>query len=119
MARAAIAEFTMNSRLGVTYPFATETTVDTVNGHFFVYGPNKVLSVRNTSGSSQTITMTPSSQGLDIFTAPAKVIALAAGAQKFIGPLPAVYMHAEDNDRVYVDGSNAGVVLAVINTTEG
>lgn len=117
MARGAIAEQVMNSRTGVTYP-PTESTGDAANGHFFIWGPNKLLLVRNTSGGALNLTLTPQSTSLDVFTAPNKVLSVPANSQNVYGPFSSIYMHPEDNDRVYVDVASASLVLAVFNTAE-
>lgn len=115
MARGAIAETFVNSRSGATFP-GTETTGDPVNGHSFVWGPRKLLVARNTSGSTAySITVTPSGAGLDIFTAPAKVVSLPFGNTQIYGPYPKVFAHPEDGDRVWVDVANAAIVLSVID----
>jgi hypothetical protein len=117
MPRVAIAEQTLNSRTGAIVP-ASETTGDNPNGHFFVWGPNKILSVRNTSGSAWTITFTPQMTGLPDFVVPLKQISVPANATMLFGPFPSVYMHGEDNDRVWVDVGSSSLMLAVINSAE-
>jgi hypothetical protein len=117
MARGAIAEAILNSRAGVTYP-PTETTGDSVNGHFFVWGPNKILLVRNTGGSPLNLTFSPYSASLDVFTPAQKVVAVPANSQRVFGPFVSAYRRTDDNDRVYVDVAGAALVLAVFNTAE-
>jgi len=106
MPRVAILEQVLNSRQGVTAP-GTETTGDSTNDHYFVWGPRKLLAVRNTTGGALNITFIPQSTNLDVFAAPAKVVSVPAAANRLFGPFPSYYMHPEDNDRVYVDVAGA------------
>jgi hypothetical protein len=116
MARSAIAETVLNTRVGLSYP-PSETAGDNTNGHFFVWGPNKILSVRNATGGTLAIVFTPQSTGLDVFAAPPKAINVAANSQNVFGPFPSIYMHPEDNDRMYVDVGGV-LQLAVLNSAE-
>jgi hypothetical protein len=119
MARGAIVDVVLNSRNGVTWP-GSETTGDPANGHYFVWGPRKVLHVRNTSGATPyNITFTPQSTQLDIFAAPAKVVSVPANGQRLFGPFPSYYMHPEDSDRVYVDVGNAALIIKVWDMGQG
>lgn len=117
MARGLIVSQVINSRAGVSWP-GSETAGDVVNGHYFVWGPRKILTVRNATGGAVNITFTPQSTRLDVFSAPPKVASISIGAQKVYGPFPSYYMHPEDGDRVYVDVAGA-VVLKVFDIGQG
>jgi hypothetical protein len=119
MPRSEISEQELNTRAGVDWP-SGETTGDSGNGHYFVWGPRKVLVVRNVSAGALNITLTPTAQGFDVFTPANRVISIPANfGIKLIGPLPKVYAHTEDNDRVYVDVTSASILLKVFDIAEG
>lgn len=121
MARGVISESNLNHRPPISLAWPSgETTGDSVNGHEFVWSPRKLLLVRNTSGSiNYNVIFTPSSDALDVFTAPVKAVTIPFGSSRMFGPFPSIYRHPEDDDLVYVDVGNAALVLKVFNVAEG
>lgn len=117
MARTLIPGAMVNSRTGLA--FSISPAGDAANGNYFVWGPRKVLAAMNTGGSPYTVTLTPSSEDLDGFTAPTRVVSVPASAIRFIGPFPGYYRQASDGDRVYVNVANAAVALKVFELAEG
>lgn len=114
---AAISEQQLNSRDGLAFSIAAAG--DVANGNYFVWGPRKIVAVRNAGGSTYNITFTPSSEDLDSFTATTRVVSIPSGAIKFIGPFPGYYKQPSDGDRVYVDVANAALLLRVYDVAQG
>jgi hypothetical protein len=117
MPRVAIFEIALDTRSGLSYP-PGESAGDTVNNQYFVWGANKILSVRNPTGGSLNITFVPQSTQLDGFTAPSKTVAVPASSQMLIGPFISAYSHPEDGDRVYVNPASASLQMTVLNSSE-
>ncbi len=118
MARGAINEVNLNTRTGVSWP-GSETTGDPANGHFFVFGPRKILHCRNTSGTTAySIIFTQPNVNLDALAPQQKTVSMPANSVKVFS-LPAVYDQPTDGDRVYVDVQNAALVLKVWNVGKG
>lgn len=73
--------------VGITGTLVTFTAAD-ATGNTFTYNPRGLLLVKNGSGSSINVTVTV--PGLDAYGSarPDPVVAVAAGAEKAIGPFP-------------------------------
>lgn len=92
---------------------ATYTAV-TANNDAVVNNGRRVAHVKNGSGGSINVTETISST-VDGSAVATKVIAVAAGAEKFFGPWPASYNTLDGLNQVYLDYSaTASVTRAVL-----
>lgn len=92
---------------------ATYTAV-TANNDAVVNNGRRVVHVKNGSGGSINVTENIG-QTVDGQTAAPKVVAIAAGAEKFFGPWPSSYNQPDGSNQVFVDYSaTASVTRAVL-----
>lgn len=89
-------------------------TAVTANNDAIVNNGRRVLHVKNGSGGSINVTEIIN-QTVDGQSPASKVVAIAAGAEKFFGPWPASYNSTDGLNQVYVDYSaTASVTRAVL-----
>lgn len=90
----------------------SETTGDAVNGHAFTNDGRVYLQARNSGASSYDVTIaTPGT--VDGNAVADKVVSVAAGVTKVIGPFPMSAYNQSDNT-VNVDVSNAALMLLAL-----
>lgn len=84
--------------------FVADTAADTTNGNYFVNSGRELLFVENTGSSSVTITLdyVADQYGRD----GTKVITVAAGVTKVIGPF-AKDLYNQSGEQVYINASAA------------
>lgn len=95
---------------GLVATYATPVIADGIE---FTCTGKEVLHVKNAGGGSTNVTIgvTAAFDGLDV---PDRVVAVAAGAEKFIGPLSTA-THRQADNMAYVDFNVvAGVTVAVL-----
>lgn len=114
MARTALtAQATSTAGLAATYGAAN------VDGHMFVPQAGRVLHVKNGGGAPITVTV-QAEVSLDGLALPDQTVAVANGAETFIGPFASdIYAQraGADKGKVYVDFSAVtSVTLALIDT---
>lgn len=95
-------------RGGVVGTGAGEVTGVVADGHFIAPGPNSFLAVRNSGGAPYNVTI-PTPGTVDGQAIADRVVAVANGAVKFIGPFTTDYMQADGT--VYIDVENAALML--------
>lgn len=101
------------TRTGLTVP--AETVGDATNGHQFANdGKLTWLLAHNTGASSRTVTALPTAT-VDGLTVSGRVVTVAAGVTKFLGPFPLeIY-----SSTVAVDVTHAELQLSAFKVSEG
>lgn len=101
------------TRTGLTQP--AETVGDATNGHQFANdGKYTFFEAHNTGASSRTVSIIPTAS-VDGLTATPRVVTVAAGVTKKIGPFPLeIY-----SSTVAVDVTHAELQLSVFKVSEG
>jgi hypothetical protein len=89
------------------------TAVDAANGEQFGWTAKRALHVKNASGGSINVTV-KSNLTVAGLVLPDRVVAVAAGAEKKIGPFDAA-AHKQADGNVWVDYSSGTSVTAELN----
>lgn len=97
---------------------ATYAAGDSANGHSFPNNGKRTLHIKNAGvGSINATIKMPTSSVVDGMQPPDRVVAVANGAEKFIGPFPTGSWNQADG-AVYVDLSGAtSVTVALLEHT--